>query len=545
MTIESELLEITDVTTYEDVERVAYHFGFKKEPWPTLRLTGEVFRVSHEEIRQSVESHLKRISEMGGIPSLKRCYDVMKTKNYWLPSELRAQILELGLAGEDFRVESLFHLMEHPVIKQLAPDFSYCMYLPEPKGRSLKKRPRSGKWSADEYLIVLNPLAEVVGAALKEARGYPNTFGLVKMSDLMRSDKMRDLDDGSNEFAIVEELVGFLVRSSGKYWHSDFGGETWYVARRAASSSKMPQNRLRTYSEKVFSEVESVPVGKLAISYCNALEDRSKERYHVPLRVMEEYLWSSEHFKVVDGRVTFGRTGAQLSDVEKNAVKFLKEIEECESPALREYLLGLHPDQGSTIEKVIYSSPLVFVDEGDGSSPFRFSWIGWEEKEWESESRHRQAEDLSEEAKEREMARLWQRLKDLDETDGRSEKKVRLEQHWLRRILLGKQQRATCALCGEEFPVEALWVAHKKVRRACSEEERKDIKVVMPLCVFGCDFLYEHRYVRVVDRKVVEGHPLSENEAAAQYLGKLLDLDKELAAKWWDGSESYFAWGWS
>ena len=65
----------------------------------------------------------------------------------------------------------------------------------------------------------------------------------------------------------------------------------------------------------------------------------------------------------------------------------------------------------------------------------------------------------------------------------------------------------------------------------------------MPLCVFGCDFLYEQRYVRVVDRKVVEGHPLNENETAAQYLEKL--VGRELAAEWWEDSESYFAWGWS
>ncbi|MCY4624081.1 MAG: hypothetical protein OXC99_03640 [Chloroflexi bacterium] len=538
MTIESELLRTTDETSQEDVGRVAYYFGFDKEPWPTLRQTGEALGVSHQTISDSVNSHLERINETSGLPALNSCREEMETRGYWLASELRERILELGLAGNRFRIEGFLRLLEHLADRQIGPPCKYKMYLPEPKGQSLKKRPRPGKSSDREYFVVLNSLAERAGEVLREARDYPNTFGLAKLSDLMHSSEMKGLDDGSSEFGRIKELVGVLVRSSGKYWHCDFGGETWYVARRAASSDKMPQSRVRTYSEKVFSEVKSCPVGKLAISYCRALSDRSQKRFHVPVDVMEQFLRGSDHFEVVDERVKYrGQTG-KYSELEEKAVMFLKETLECEATTLREHLLGIYPERGSAIDKVIYYSPLVFVETTQSGWGYLFSWIGWEDKGWEAQKRRSKWE----EAQEKEWQKLRLRLEGLDETDGRSEKKGRLEQHLLRRFLFGRQRRASCAMCGKEFPVEALWVAHKKKRRVCSDEERKDLNIVMPLCVFGCDFLYEQRYVRIIAGKVARGKSLVDGEYLRKYVDSL--KGKELADRWLQGAEDYFAFGW-
>src|SRR5262245_46109236 len=62
----------------------------------------------------------------------------------------------------------------------------------------------------------------------------------------------------------------------------------------------------------------------------------------------------------------------------------------------------------------------------------------------------------------------------------------------------GHDGTGTCALCGRTYPVAFLVAAHVKQRASCSEEERRDwAHVVMPLCKFGCDDLYEHGYVSV------------------------------------------------
>ena len=63
---------------------------------------------------------------------------------------------------------------------------------------------------------------------------------------------------------------------------------------------------------------------------------------------------------------------------------------------------------------------------------------------------------------------------------------------------------------------------------------------MFPLCIFGCDFLYEHRFVIIKNCEVASGHEaLSQTEkAAASAL-----LGKRLKQPWSSGPAAYFASG--
>ncbi|MGY1621064.1 hypothetical protein ACI789_02560 [Geodermatophilus sp. SYSU D00965] len=75
---------------------------------------------------------------------------------------------------------------------------------------------------------------------------------------------------------------------------------------------------------------------------------------------------------------------------------------------------------------------------------------------------------------------------------------TRREQRPLRALLFGQRETGTCALCGQEYPVSLLVAAHIKPRRACSEDERRQLsRIAMPACLFGCDALFEAGYVGV------------------------------------------------
>ena len=53
--------------------------------------------------------------------------------------------------------------------------------------------------------------------------------------------------------------------------------------------------------------------------------------------------------------------------------------------------------------------------------------------------------------------------------------------------------------------MSCLVAAHIKKRAACSLEEKKDYKsIVMPMCSFGCDYLYERGYIAVSDGKIID-----------------------------------------
>jgi len=86
----------------------------------------------------------------------------------------------------------------------------------------------------------------------------------------------------------------------------------------------------------------------------------------------------------------------------------------------------------------------------------------------------------------------------------------RVEQGYLRKILFGKSVFAKCACCGEKLPTSMLWTAHIKKRSMCSYEEKINTRIVMPMCKFGCDTLFEDGFISVdsngefIDLKVPE-----------------------------------------
>jgi hypothetical protein len=98
---------------------------------------------------------------------------------------------------------------------------------------------------------------------------------------------------------------------------------------------------------------------------------------------------------------------------------------------------------------------------------------------------------------------LQNKLNSLPETDAQVKGKRRLEQGYLKQHLFGRRTLATCGICAQEYPVAFLVAAHIKRRADCSEAERKDLNVVMPMCKFGCDELFENGYIGVKGGEIV------------------------------------------
>ncbi|MFV2106092.1 hypothetical protein [Micromonospora sp. LOL_015] len=115
------------------------------------------------------------------------------------------------------------------------------------------------------------------------------------------------------------------------------------------------------------------------------------------------------------------------------------------------------------------------------------------------------------------------------------------EQASLRRRLFGSAAEATCALCGQRYPVRFLWAAHIKKRAACSDDELRDLdNIAMPACLFGCDALFEAGYIAVGD----DGRVIAADHADAGIaLAERLDLlaGKEIVV-YAPASAGYFRW---
>ena len=94
------------------------------------------------------------------------------------------------------------------------------------------------------------------------------------------------------------------------------------------------------------------------------------------------------------------------------------------------------------------------------------------------------------------------------------------------------------SICSYEIPFGFVVAGHIKKRSECTDAERLDVtNVAMPICVFGCDALYEKRYL-----KVVKGSIIVTNSGIADVDAYLDSLVGRRAPGWTSEREKYFAW---
>ncbi len=116
----------------------------------------------------------------------------------------------------------------------------------------------------------------------------------------------------------------------------------------------------------------------------------------------------------------------------------------------------------------------------------------------------------------------------------------RIEQSLLRKLKLGNKTSESCAICGEDLPVNLLAIGHIKKRASCTPAERKDLANVMPACYLGCDRLFENGYLYVDEHGIVRtAEPTSLTAALQNTLEHLNGLG---CTAWNSASEFYFKW---
>jgi len=112
------------------------------------------------------------------------------------------------------------------------------------------------------------------------------------------------------------------------------------------------------------------------------------------------------------------------------------------------------------------------------------------------------------------------------------------EQGVLRNSLLGDSVSGVCGICGHEYPVSFLIAAHIKKRSDCTDTEKRDIpSIAMPMCLMGCDALYEAGYVTIENRLVKT--VATANDSLQLILN---NLSGNICSYWTAEREQYFSW---
>ena len=116
----------------------------------------------------------------------------------------------------------------------------------------------------------------------------------------------------------------------------------------------------------------------------------------------------------------------------------------------------------------------------------------------------------------------------------------RLEQAKLRQLQFGGSDIAECSLCGRRLPTSLMVVGHIKPRARCSAAEKRDLShVAMPICLIGCDKLFERGFIAVSP----SGKIAASSRCRSRDLVKLVShLKGRRCPAHSDGSEPYFEW---
>ena len=137
------------------------------------------------------------------------------------------------------------------------------------------------------------------------------------------------------------------------------------------------------------------------------------------------------------------------------------------------------------------------------------------------------------------IEQLLRRFAEDGDLDRGSTSKSRIEQSFLRVVLMGGRDVGACSICQLTLPENLLVAAHIKLRSRCSKAERLDfMNVATLMCKLGCDDLFEKAYI-VVGGGVVERNtaraatPHAEN-SISNLLGKRVPN--------WSGSHNYYEW---
>jgi len=504
--IEEEILEVF-VTSRRQTEHKARnakvalaYYGFSNDILPTLETISEKYSIgTRERVRQILEDFFTTNSRIRQIDGIQAAAKLVSSKPVSFWSEIKSALCKFGLIPQDYLAAHL-----RVLLKDLGMCEEFELYTP-----TGEKVARSNATEFEQFLFVHKDVQKTVLSDIIKLRKFPSRHGMVTLDALeLAHFKGQDL----------QHLINGIPES----WQCLHEDQTWFLF-------EDRDNRLVNLMEKAYCTGSSCELARLAETLENGLRRWSSKLPFPPVAVIQQFLRSSKLTRVQSEFVTFYGDKGKLSDIETECLRFFESIDRAavDSPTLKRHLKSLEYGD-PLINKAVHNSPLIHIDRTGGRKTYQFSLVC------------NQEDGSPENPKDDRYQEFVNRLKDIAElgTDAEHEATRRREQELLREWIFADKSGESCAICGKEFESAALRTAHKKKRSECSEAERIDPYVVMPICLFGCDYLYENKFVTVREGKVATGPEEPLSTASKEAIGQI--VGREVEGRWIAGMTDYF-----
>lgn len=484
-----------------NIEIVINYYGFGELAWPTLDEIAEKFSIgTRERVRQIINAAFRKKISLKQLPIASQVFDNIEANHFISTEDLRTNLSQKGIISSSTTIRGILNLA-----RDLGRCDGYSLH-----DSALEQLSRSeAEFDSKTFLIHAKSLPDLK-EGLRKARTLPGTLGLSRF-EYLRSEV-------SNEQTYKNILS--LIQADAKAVRINTENGTWYIY-------EDRDNTLINSCEKIFTLADSLNIDTLASTLQNSLRRRSNKHEYPKAEVILEWIQRSKWFKVSGDAVEFIGEKGVLTDLEKSVTEYLSDRDYALYPELSEHL-SKRGHGKPAIDKAVTTSPLVAVDKSGQRKSFKYSLIS-----------KTGAINIDNETANR-YSTFKNRLKSLLAigTDRPVEGMARREQAILREWLFGDSTKAECAICQETFSTNALVAAHKKKRTLCSDAERVDPYIVFPLCVFGCDYLFETGALKIKEGKVVLGK--YDQIGTTDYHRAQSLCGKALLPKWIRGDSSYF-----
>lgn len=494
-------------TKSRDIDLVLYSYGFGKDLWPTLEDAGIEFSIGDtdgrrsERPRQIINSKFKMIARVSDFPSLNKFSSYLHSSPAHSFEDLKHYVEANSLFDGTQNLVSLIRLLN-----DLGEAKEYKIYT-----LGLNELTRSGYNENGEIIVGRTSTIKPLQKALTKAKTIPGLLGIAKLQYLFDEVELEDVET---------RILLHAIKSDPDSWFYSYNGETYYLF-------ESRDNTLINSLEKIKNITSQEELDILTIVLANSLKRRTapKKRTYPPEDVIKKYLLSSKHTKIVDSVVHINVEPQELTDVETAVGYYLSDFDVNDYPTISKHLLSLGYEK-PLVDKTIFYSPLLFVDKSKGRYRFKYKLVGKNVSNTETSDMY-------------EIFRQRLIKASEDGTDGSSNVTTRKEHYILSLWLFEGKDKEHCAICKKEFAVKSLITAHKKKRKDCAENERTDPHIVMPLCVFGCDYLYENRLI-YIDAGVVEPAAKLRDEYCCEldYIESI--KGNNLDPRWLKDSDQYF-----
>ncbi|WP_067587307.1 hypothetical protein [Endozoicomonas ascidiicola] len=517
MSIRKELINLLEdqKITAEKLNAILLYFGFIDSQLYTLEKIGEELGVTKQAVTAMISRKLISKQTLSLKIKINEFIGIVDSKNYWSINNLEEEMEIAMLINEDeFNITGIFLLIDKLGIKT---NSKLCNI-------NLDEQARNHDGSNRTEYIISKDFLETIKQKFNKALRLQGKCGIANLEYIK--------EYLGADYSLIKEL---LLKQPKLWTSGNLEDDTFYY---------LLENRESTiinYHKLVFKIIDRVNPEYLSELYHNAMfagkkAEKRKEYTIPPKDVIQQYFESSKYFNNLNGMIIYTGDKKELSETNRLIVSFFNKTKtEVTFREIKDYLLesGISEDR---INQMVTHSPIIYKNTSPGRKNYLYSLVS---NNFPDHNNLELIDDFAEDTNEL-LQKISKNGTDKDTTTLR-----RLEHPALEKYLTKLYKNglfSCCAICKKEFATTKEWiVAHKFKRKDCSDDIRTDVNIVMPLCIYGCDPLYEKGFIVINGNTgiVTTGERSNLSDYGNEYIDRI--IGKKIDPIWMRGkSPTYF-----